>query len=318
LPPAQRRPLRAWPLLLLIAALFVFNACSGSNGNGAGVSFRTATPEGAGTPAGGQPTAGSAVPGGVAGEWLDCELRGPLEARLVLSIEEALDGYEGQWGFALIDNQCGTLATIDPDHIQYTASAGKIISVIAVLRAVADGRADFSEIEEHLRLVMSESLDADAYFLEEFVAPEELRQVLIDAGVSEASHVEGSWSYAFMTAPDLTRVWAALIGGQLLDADRTRYLLDLAGTADIPDVFETFPGGTFELEGFHYGQKAGYYISDGVPYYFVGSGFLVPDDGSPGFAFTWLGISENPDLEEPQRRAVFPLIVEFVRAVRGG
>lgn len=51
-------------------------------------------------------------------------------------MEEVLDGMTGGWGLALVDLECDATITVRPEHIQYTASAGKIVVVIGALRAV--------------------------------------------------------------------------------------------------------------------------------------------------------------------------------------
>jgi hypothetical protein len=55
-------------------------------------------------------------------------------------------------------------------------------------------------------------------------------------------------------------------------------------------------------------------VSDGVPYFLLGAGFLRPSNGEhAGVVMVLMARTTNPDLGDPQRRAVFPLLFEYVR-----
>lgn len=240
-------------------------------------------------------------------------------AALERGLIEVMDGYDGTWGAALIDLACGTSMAVHPDYSQYPASAGKIVVVIAVLRAVDAGLLDFREVEQLIDEVMRYSADFAADALNELLTPEQVQRVLGDAGVSGQTAFEHSWTQASMSAQDLARVWAALLDGRLLAPTWTEYLLARSAEADVPAGFETFPL-EIGVEGYDYGQKAGYYISDGVPYFLAGAGYVRPAGGelSPGYALAWLGRTMNPDLYDPQRRQVFPLMLDYIQAMEAG
>lgn len=238
-----------------------------------------------------------------------------LEAGLI----EVMDGYDGTWGAALIDLACGTSMAIHPDYSQYPASAGKIVVVIAVLRAVDEGLLDFREVEPLIDEVMRYSADFAADALNALLEPAQVQRLLGDAGVSAQSVFEHSWTEASMPAQDLARVWAALLDGRLIAPAWTDYLLARSSEADVPAGLETFPL-EIGVEGYDYGQKAGYYISDGVPYFLAGAGYIRPSGNqlSPGYALVWLGRTTNPDLFDPQRRQVFPLMLDYIQAMEAG
>lgn len=226
-----------------------------------------------------------------------------------------MGAYQGQWGFAFIDLDCGSTVNIHPEYVQYTASAGKLPFIIAALRAVEAGDVDFSLVEDDIELVLTVSDDFAADAVAETVSADEVREVFALAGVSEATYFRDSWRNLSMTAFDLARVWEALLRGRLLGPARTDYLLDLAAGADIPDAYETFPSpAAWDDPDIRYGQKAGYYVSDGVPYFLVGAGYLLPRDRSSlGFVAVLLASTEVEDLFEPTRRQVFPVVERFVR-----
>lgn len=252
-----------------------------------------------------------------AAEGLSCDERHEAEARLSEAIEAALDGYDGTWGFALMDLECEHAVSIHPHYVQYPASAAKIVTVVAALRAVESGDADLEEVEEMVQLVMQHSLDYAADTLEEYIEVDDLDRVLADAGTSDEAAMNGSWSWASMTAEDLAGVWSGIVDGKLLDDFGTRYLLELAAMTEVPEVCETFPTGDYSVPGFDYGQKAGYYVMDGVPYYFASGGYLVSDAGNGRFTFGLLMKTENDDLWDEQRREIFPRVLEHVALVTG-
>jgi hypothetical protein len=224
--------------------------------------------------------------------------------------------YPGTWGFAFVDVYCGAVVSTDPGYRQYAASAGKIISIVAVLRAVEEGRVAFEEVETSLVNILHVSDDFESDYIETFVTAEELNAVIGDAGVVDST-IRGAWRFTNFSAVDLARVWAALVDGRLLGEELTEWVLARASEADIPEPYETFPGGVFEHEQLEYGQKAGYYVSDGVPYFLVGAGYLRNVEMGQAFVPVVLMVTEFADLLEPQRRTVFPLVVEHVEAVLG-
>lgn len=237
-----------------------------------------------------------------------------LLLELEADIHAAMDGYEGTWSAALIDLGCETELHVNPDYTQYVASSSKIVVVIAVLRAIEQERITFEDVSEMIDEVMWHSADWAADALNDLLEPEEILEVLDHSGVSAQTSFPYHWRAAIMPALDLARVWAALLDGRLLDPDYTRYLLEQASRADIPAGLETFPLAG-EVEGYAYGQKAGYYVSDGVPFFLVGAGYVRAEgSGHPGFAVVWIGRTTNGDLLDPQRRAVFPLMLDYIDA----
>ncbi len=317
---ALSRPAGFVAVFLLAVALTAL-ACGDINDDGAEV--RTPTPPPAETERPGddhEPTPPPPEPTptpepGVTG--LSCDEREPHRSLLVNDVNEALQGYNGDWGFALYDLNCDHMTAINGDYIQYTASTSKIITIIAVMRAVEAGDVDLEAVEPHIDEVFEWSSDHDANVLEEFIDPADLDAVLADAGVSSQAYIDGSWNQAHMTAPDMARIWAGIIRGELLTEESARYLMDKTGLAEIPDGLETFPDARFEMDGFQYGQKAGYYVIDGIPYFMVGAGFLAEDDGPETFIPVFILRTENPEFLDPQRREVWPLVVEHVAEVTG-
>ncbi len=235
-------------------------------------------------------------------------------AEAATEIEAAMEGYDGTWGLAVIDLDCETAISVHADYVQYTASAGKIIPVIAALRKVQQGDLDFELIEPHLDEVLHHSLDSSADFINDQVTVDEVQSVLAKADVSGLTRYEGSWRYTFMPAMDLARVWESLLRGKQLNKRWTEYLLDLASEVELPPEYATFPDpDDLGRDGYQMGQKAGYYVVDGVPYYLLGAGYLRPVDGSSlGFAMVFEMKTMNPELFDPQRRSVFPIILEYI------
>lgn len=244
----------------------------------------------------------------------EAELQGRVD-RLGADVEEAMAGYDGEWSFGLVDLDCDVELAVNEQWVAYPASAGKIVPVIAALRAVEDGDLAIEDIEEELLGVMEHSWDADADVINALVTPEQVREVLELAEVSDATDFEHRWGRADMPALDLARVWAALLDGRLLE-ERAEYLLDLAEGPQIPPGLDTFPVDP-QMPGWQLGQKAGYWVSSGTPYMLLGAGYLRPEPGSEAAA-DQQGIvvvlhvrSQDPDLHEPQRRSVFPLVREY-------
>lgn len=247
-----------------------------------------------------------------------CATRTDANASLAASVEAVMEGYAGTWGFALYDLECELVVTANPDYQQYPASASKIITVVAALRAVEYGWLTLEEIEPLVDQVMTHSSDVDADALETYLTPEDLSAVLTDAGVSEGAYIRETWHYTYMTPSDMARIWAGIVRGTLLNEAHTALLLEKASMAQVPPEYETWPSPPVLLDGFGYGQKAGYWVSDGLPYHFVGAGFLR-DVADPKRSFIPVVFirSDNPDLMDQQRRLIWPLVVEHVAAVRG-
>ena len=229
-------------------------------------------------------------------------------------VEEVLDGMTGGWGLALVDLECDTTITVRPDHIQYTASAGKIVVVISVLRAVQDGLLDFESIRPHIEIILSISLDSSANYINDLVTVKQIQSVLHRANVSEASEYEHDWRYAHMTAPDMARVWVSLVRGEQLDEEWTAYLLDLATRPLLGVGFWPFPA-EFGVEGYTYGQKAGYWTSPVPVGYRIAAGYARPEDGSsPGYIFAFLIQVIGEDWGNNWQRPLFPLVRDFMVA----
>lgn len=344
----------ARPSLLLggafVALLLI--ACDGPDG--IAVAPPTETPPPAPTPtASPAPTpAGTpeptATPGALPERCRDGEeqLAERLE-HLDAEIEAAMAGYPGDWGFGMIDLDCGVELTVRGDYVQYTASAGKIVPVIAALRAVDPGTfaasipadppplncgvhgplgaagepVDFARLEEALRLVMVHSCDHEANLINDLVTPEQIAEVLELADVSEQTRFEYRWNQAFMPAIDLARVWAALLEGRLLDGEMTEYLLALSSSAVIPQGLDTFPADP-GIPGWQLGQKAGYCIvCDPYTLVGLGAGYLRPEDGGEvsaragdhlGVAVVLMVRTTTLSVADPQRREVFPHVVDYV------
>ncbi|HET7738164.1 MAG TPA: serine hydrolase [Tepidiformaceae bacterium] len=305
--------------LLLPAALAAVVAVSACSANTSGLRAVVATPAPTETVI--QPSIVSAATSESAPP-AECAIGLPASLDALATLEAnllaAMDGYDGTWSAAVIDLGCGTELAVNPDYTQYTASAAKIVVIVAVLRAVEQGRLDMPDVAPLIEEVMWHSSDWAADALNELIEPEEVAEVLSVAEVSEATAYPYWWNGASMPAIDLARVWAALLDGSLLGHDLAAYLLDRASEADIPDGLETFPPPA-EIPQLDYGQKAGYYVSDGIPYFFVGAGFLRPEDHShPGFAITWIGTTMNEDFLDAQRRSVFPIMLGYVESTLAG
>jgi hypothetical protein len=297
----------------LALAGLAFVACG--NGNNRAPAVVVSSPAPTATPI---PPTNTAIvaPSPTATSAPDCQARLESAQVLVADVEGAMAGYPGTWGFAFIDVLCGATVSTDPGYHQYAASSGKIISIIAVLRAVEAGDIAFEAVEESLVTILHVSDDLQSDYIETFVTADDLNAVIADAGVVDST-IRGAWRFTNFSAVDLARVWAALVDGRLLSREWTEWVLARAGEADIPPPYETFPGGSFEHEYLQYGQKAGYYVSDGVPYFLVGAGFLRDTVTGQGFVSVVLMVTEFADLLEPQRRTVFPLVVEHVEGVLG-
>ena len=222
--------------------------------------------------------------------------------------------YPGTWGLAIIDIACDSAVVVRPGYAQYPASAGKIVILLAALRAVQDGLIDFAEVAEDLEQVLRHSLDENTDAVAERVTPEQVAAVLERAGVSPSSWLEWSWRDALFTPHDLARVWASILRGRQLDERWTDWLLGLTTRAVLPQGYETFPA-DFGLDGHEAGQKAGYWVGEGHHDHFAATGYVrAAGSGEGGFAYAFLLQTTLDDLFHPQRRLVFPLVREFVAA----
>ena len=239
-------------------------------------------------------------------------------ALLVEAIEEKMEGYTGGWGVALVDLDCDATFLINPEHSQYPASAGKIMVVIAALRAVQDGLLEFEgELQGDIEVVLSLSLDAHADRINGKVTTEQIAAVLERAGVSGESEIEHSWRYANFTPEDLARVWISLVRGEQLNEELTAYLLDLATRPVLGAFAWPFPP-DFGIEGYVFGQKAGFWTSEVPVAYRVSAGYLRPeDDSSEGYVFAFMVRAVWEDLRGNWQRPVFPLVRDFMVAELG-
>ncbi len=230
-------------------------------------------------------------------------------------VDAAMEGYNGAWGFALIDVECDALAESPTDYAQYPASAGKIVTFIAVLREVERKNFDYPEIEDHLELAVLISSDIAANHLTTLITPANIAEVTGLAGLSARSTFVHDWRLAWLAPADLARVWAALLRGELLSPEHTDLLLGLTQQADFPigAGYDTFPE-ELGVDGYDYGQKAGYWVSTEEPDNLVGAGFIrLSNDPESAFAVVLMVETEMDDVFEPQRRKVFPLLLEFIR-----
>ena len=242
-----------------------------------------------------------------------CEGLEERGAVLRADVEEAMDGYVGGWGLALADLDCDEVILVNPEHSQYPASAGKIVIAITALRAVQDGELAFEgEVQGDIEIILSKSLDAHSDRLNDKVTTEQIAAVLERAGVSEASRYEHSWRYAHLSPHDLARIWVSLVRGEQLDEERTAYLLDLATRPELGPAFWPFPP-EWGVEGYTYGQKAGYWTSPTPIGYRVSAGYARPADASSeGYVFAFLIRAVWQDLVGDWQRPVFPLVRDFV------
>ncbi len=236
-------------------------------------------------------------------------------ALLIDEIEAAMLDYEGVWGLALIDLDCGSSILLRPQHAQYPASAGKVVILTAGLRAVQDGLLEFELIEEQVELVLHHSLDKQTDEIADLITPEQVGEVMARAGVSARWYPEWRWRWARFTPHELALFWASIVRGEQLDERWTDHLLQLASEVVLPEGKEAFPA-DFGVEGYQYGQKAGYWTpeeDEEEPDIFVSAGYVMPEDGSSmGFTFAFLLETWEEDILEPKRRAVFPLVRDFV------
>lgn len=246
----------------------------------------------------------------------NCLDRQKMATEMGEAVEVALLDYPGDWGFAFIDVLCNTETSVNPEYAQYAASAGKIVSIIAVLRAVDAGLVELEAVEEQIRVILRLSLDETTDEIETFIGQEDLDEVLELSGVVD-SRIDATWRETNFTATDLARVWAALVDRRLLSAEMTTFLLELAAEPEIPDGYETFPDVRFEHPAFELGQKAGYFVVDGIPYFLVGAGYLRHRSSGDYFVPVVMIETELEELLDPQRREVFPVVLEYVERMVG-
>jgi hypothetical protein len=295
---------------VLLVAMGLVAACDSDNADAPAVVVSSPEPTATAIPPSPTPTA---RPSPSPTQETNCDARAESAAALVTDVEATMADYPGTWGFAYIDIFCDATVSTDPAYRQYAASAGKIISIVAVLRAVEAGQVAFETVEPSLITILHVSDDLQSDYIETFVTAEDLNAVIADAGVVEST-IRGAWRFTNFSAVDLARVWAALVDGRLLNTEHTEWVMARAGEADIPGPYETYPGMSFEHPYLQWGQKAGYYVSDGVPYFLVGAGYLRDPETGQGFVSVLLMITEYADLLDTQRRSVFPLVVDEVEA----
>ena len=230
-------------------------------------------------------------------------------------VSEEMDGFDGDWGFALIDIECRMEISVNAEHSQYPASAGKIVIVIAALRGVGDGSIESDpELLQDVEEILVASLGPPADRLAGQLSPEQISEIQVLAGVSNRSQLTETWRNAYFTPVDLARVWASLLRGELLDPEYTDLVLDLTEHARLPDEdgFWPFPA-EFGSEGVQYGQKAGFWESDESVGYRVSAGFVrTLDRPDQGFAFAFMARITTEGLESDWRRPVFDHVREFV------
>ncbi len=96
------------------------------------------------------------------------------------------------------------------------------------------------------------------------------------------------------------------------------YLLDLATGPELGPTFWPFPPG-WGVEGYTYGQKAGYWTSPRPTGYRVSAGYARPSNGtSEGYVFAFLIRAVRQDLAGWWQRPVFPLVRDFIVGELGG
>ncbi len=222
-----------------------------------------------------------------------------------------MDGMSG-WGLTLVDLDCETAIDVRPGHAQYPASAGKIVIVTTILRAVEDGLLEFGDVRADVEIVMAHSLDKNSDDLNDLLTPEQIAATLERAGVSDEAAFEHSWRWARLSAPDMARIWVSLVRGEQLGAERTAWLLDLATRPVFGGLFWPFPA-EFGVDGYVYGQKAGYWTSPAPIGYRVSAGYARPAGGSgAGYVFAFLIRVADDDWAGDWRRPVFPIVRDFM------
>ncbi|MEX2236296.1 MAG: serine hydrolase [Dehalococcoidia bacterium] len=225
-------------------------------------------------------------------------------------IEAALAGFDGDWGFHVIELASGAELGINESQNFYPASSGKIILAIAVLRQVEQGIREFQPIQDRYEQMMLISSDEAADDMDALVNENETLQVFRDSGASEASAFPG-WRSGWVTPRDLALVWKALVDGMLLNEENTAYLLDLTGRYEMDPIFQTFPV-RLNREGYLYGQKAGYNIQN-FPHTFVGAGYTLSADFRYGFvAVLILRTDRTAGDTHDQRTRVYPILASHL------
>ena len=166
--------------------------------------------------------------------------------------------------------------------------------------------------------MMRKSLDINSDTLNNLITPTQVQEIIADANLSSLTRFFHSWRETAMTASDLALIWESLISGRLLDETLTGYLMDLTTQAIIPEAFATFP--IEKIEGFNYGQKAGYWINDEGDERLIGAGYLIEQSNSKrAYTVVFMTQGDEPDdlwdrsrLVTSPRHKVWPLILEFV------
>jgi len=174
------------------------------------------------------------------------------------------------------------------------------------------------EIQEDLEIMMRKSMDINSDALNDLVTPVQVQEIIQKANLSSLTRFFHSWRETAMTAHDLALIWESLVSGKLLNKTLTAYLMDLTTQAIIPEAFMTFPSG--KIEGFEYGQKAGYWINAEGDERLIGSGYLI-EQGHENKAYSIVFMTQGDEADDlwdrsklaaSPRHGVWPLILEFV------
>ncbi len=166
--------------------------------------------------------------------------------------------------------------------------------------------------------MMRKSMDINSDALNNLITPTQVQEIVRKANLSPLTRFFHSWRETAMTAHDLALIWESLISGRLLNKTLTDYLMDLTTQAIIPEAFVTFPNG--KIEGFDYGQKAGYWINAEGDERLIGAGYLLEQGNlNKGYSVVFMTQGDEADdlwdrsrLAISPRHRVWPLILEFI------
>ena len=224
-----------------------------------------------------------------------------------------MDGYVGGWGLALVDLDCDEVILVSPEHSQYPASAGKIVIVITALRAVQEGELAFEgEVQEDIEVILSKSLDAHS---------DRLNDKVTHGADRGRARTRGRLGGDEVRAQLALRPLQPARPGAHLDLARARRATR-RGAHGVParprDAARAGPGllavpPEWGVEGYTYGQKAGYWTSPTPIGYRVSAGYAHPSDASSeGYVFAFLIRAVWQDLVGDWQRPVFPLVRDFI------